>query len=56
MTERPAWKSILREPNATGWLALMILVLAIGFGTLYFGALEPNAGMGEQAALAQQGK
>jgi hypothetical protein len=56
MTERPAWKSVLREPNAAGWLTLMILVLAIGCGTLYFGAHEPNAGMGEHAALAQQGK
>ena len=37
MSELPAWKKALREPNAIGWIAFFFLVLAIGFGSVYFG-------------------
>jgi hypothetical protein len=33
----PAWKSVLREPHALGWLLFMLLMLAIGFAVVYFG-------------------
>lgn len=38
MSERqPVWKQALQEPNAIGWIGLMVLVIAIGFGAVYFG-------------------
>jgi hypothetical protein len=38
MSERqPAWKEALKEPNAIGWIGLIVLVVVIGFGALYFG-------------------
>ena len=38
MAERqPGWKEALREPNAIGWIGLIIVVIAIGFGAVYFG-------------------
>jgi hypothetical protein len=37
MADTPEWKKVLQEPNAIGWIGLMILVIAIGIGTLYFG-------------------
>jgi hypothetical protein len=36
MAEMPAWKKALQEPNAIGWIALIILVVVIGAVTLYF--------------------
>jgi hypothetical protein len=41
MTEAPAWKKALREPNAIGWIAFFLVVVAIGFGSLYFGSSGP---------------
>jgi hypothetical protein len=38
MSDMPAWKKALQEPNAIGWIGLFILVIAIGAGTLYFGS------------------
>jgi hypothetical protein len=37
MADLHAWKKVLQEPNAIGWIGLIILVIAIGAGTLYFG-------------------
>ena len=38
MSERQsAWKDALREPNAIGWISLIIVVIAIGVGAVYFG-------------------
>ncbi len=38
MPERPpGWKQALQEPNAVGWIGLIIVVIAIGFGAIYFG-------------------
>ena len=37
MTEAPEWKKALKESNAIGWIAFIVLVFAIGFGTVYFG-------------------
>jgi hypothetical protein len=37
MTENAKWKGVLREPNAIGWIAFLVLVLAIGVGTILFG-------------------
>ena len=41
MSDMPAWKKALQEPNAIGWIGLFILVIAIGIGTLYFGGNGP---------------
>jgi hypothetical protein len=35
--QRPGWRKALEEPNAIGWIGFFILVIVIGFGTLYFG-------------------
>ena len=40
MSDKPEWKEILRESNALGWIAFLILVIAIGVGTVLFGG-EP---------------
>ena len=37
MVDTPEWKKVLREPNAIAWIGFFILVIAIGFATLYFG-------------------
>ena len=36
-----AWKDALKEPNAIGWISLIIVVVAIGFGAVYFGNDSP---------------
>ena len=36
MTDGPGWKKALQEPNAIGWIAFLILVLAIGVGIILF--------------------
>ncbi len=41
MPDDPAWKRALREPNAIVWIALFLVVVAIGAGSLYFGGAEP---------------
>ena len=41
MSEAPVWKRALREPNAIGWIAFFFLVVAVGFGSVYFGSSEP---------------
>ncbi len=42
----PEWKKALseplREPNAAGWVAFMVLVLVIGVVSLYRGAKHEN--------------
>ena len=44
MSERQsAWKEALREPNAIGWISLIIVVIAIGVGAVYFGNDDPPA-------------
>jgi hypothetical protein len=38
MARLPDWKQFLAEPNAVGWIGLMLVVIAIGAGVLYFGS------------------
>lgn len=50
MSELPAWKRALQEPNALGWIGLFLLVIAIGTVTLWHGGDKsrqagPPAGM-----------
>lgn len=42
MADTPEWKKVLREPNAIGWIGFFILVVVIGFATLYFGGNNPD--------------
>jgi hypothetical protein len=44
MSAKPVWKELLSEPNALGWIGLIVLVTAIGFGALFFhgGAPAPD--------------
>jgi hypothetical protein len=37
MSDKPEWKKALRESNALGWIAFLLLVIAIGVGTIMFG-------------------
>jgi len=50
MPEMPGWKRVLQEPNAIGWIALFFLVLAIGFGSIYFGGSPPPGQESHHAA------
>ena len=36
MAESTNWRRVLRESNAIGWIAFMILVVSIGVGTILF--------------------
>ena len=36
MTEKPDWRKAVRELNAIGWIAFLVLVFAIGVGTIMF--------------------
>ena len=35
MSEPTGWRKTLQEPNAIGWIGLIVVVLAIGVGALY---------------------
>ena len=37
MSDLPDWMKVFREPNALGWIAFLVLVIAIGVGTILFG-------------------
>jgi len=37
MSDKPEWKNILNEANALGWIAFLVLVIAIGVATILFG-------------------
>jgi hypothetical protein len=50
MADLPLWKKALREPNAIGWIAFFLLVVAIGFGSLYLGASEPAGPVPQHAS------
>lgn len=43
MSHTPFWKKALEEPNAVGWIVLLILVVAIGAGLLYLDADDDGA-------------
>ncbi len=36
MSDAPEWKKLMREPNALGWLAFLVLMVAIGVGAIFF--------------------
>ena len=42
MADMPGWRKALREPNAVAWIAFFFLVLAIGFGSAYWGGSGPG--------------
>lgn len=37
MSAKAAWKQAMRESNALAWIAVLILILAIGAGVAIFG-------------------
>ena len=51
MSEKPGWKKALSESNAIGWIGFLLLVIAIGAGTLYFGS---SSGSGPAKAPISQ--
>jgi len=56
MSTKSAWKDALREPNAWAWIAILIVVLAIGVGTLVFGGSKPHKGQPVAAHQAGRAK
>ena len=40
MASIPEWKKLLQEPNAMGWIGLIVLAVLIGLGTLYYGGRD----------------
>ena len=48
MSAKSAWKEALREPNAWAWIAVLVLVFAIGAGTVIFAG--PGAPKAQPAA------
>jgi hypothetical protein len=49
--QQPGWRQALQEPNAIGWIGLIIVVIAIGFGAVYF-----NGGNGPPASQSTSGQ
>ena len=43
MSGKSEWRKAFREPNAMGWIAFFVLVVAIGAATMIFGSTpEPK--------------
>jgi hypothetical protein len=40
MASIPEWKKLLQEPNAMGWIGLIVVAVLIGLGTLYYGGRD----------------
>jgi hypothetical protein len=40
MADIPGWKRLLREPNAMGWIGLIVASALIALGTLYYGGQD----------------
>jgi hypothetical protein len=36
----PEWRKALQEPNAMGWVGLIVVAVLIGLGTLYYGGRD----------------
>ena len=43
MSDTPAWKKALQEPNAAAWIGLFVLVVAIGVWALASGGPEDDS-------------
>ena len=52
MSDKPDWKKSLRESNALGWIAFLVLVAAIGVGTILFGGSPVSVKDATQATNA----
>jgi hypothetical protein len=56
MSDKPGWKDAMKEPNAIGWIAFLILMIGIGFGTVYFGADKTGSDAPKPMAASQGAK
>ncbi len=57
MSEKSEWRKALREPNAMGWIAFFVLVVAIGAATMIFGsAPEPKGAKPASATPPSRGR
>jgi len=56
MADTPEWKKSLRESNALGWIAFLVLVIAIGVGTIMFGGAPLSVKDASQAASGTTGQ
>ena len=36
MADSSAWKKVLQDPKAMGWIGLIVVAVLIGLGTLYY--------------------
>jgi hypothetical protein len=43
MSDPPERKKLFKEPNAWGWIALLVAVIAIGVATILFGGASKPA-------------
>jgi hypothetical protein len=49
MSAKSEWKKAMQETNALGWIAFLLLVIAIGVGTIMFGGNPAPVKSGAQA-------
>lgn len=54
MADPSPWKRFLEEPNALGWLAFLVLVIAIGIAALYFGPTDTEKAISAAPASLEQ--
>ena len=55
MADLPAWKKMLQEPNASGWIGFFVLVVIIGVATIWLGGNDRRSG-GESARFIDVAK
>jgi hypothetical protein len=56
MSAKSEWKKALQETNALGWIAFLLLVIAIGVGTIMFGGNPKPVKSGAQATNGSAAK
>ncbi len=44
MANSTAWKKVLQDPKAMGWIGLIVVAVLIGLGTLYYGGPRQSPG------------
>jgi hypothetical protein len=57
MATESAWKKMLNESNAFGWIAFFILVIGFGVGTILFGlGDEPKSKLEAMSQTLEPGR
>jgi hypothetical protein len=56
MAEEPAWKKALKETNAAGWIAFIVVVVVIAVSSVLWGPEHPAAQNAKPVTTSQAAK